>query len=49
MHQFTGSSKVAEHLMQVTQGKLRIEDAGFDWKLLGPDVTDVDYVAYQCD
>ena len=38
MHQFTGSSKVAEHLMTVTQGKLKIEDAGFDWKILGPDV-----------
>lgn len=26
-----------------------MEDAGFDWKILGPDVADVDYVAYQCD
>ncbi len=49
MHQFTGSSKVAEHLMQVLNGKLKIEDAGFDWKVLGPDVHEVDYVAYQCD
>ena len=26
-----------------------LEDAGFDWKILGPDVRDLDYVAYQCD
>jgi 1-pyrroline-5-carboxylate dehydrogenase len=26
-----------------------LEDAGFDWKLLGPDVSDVDYVAWQAD
>ena len=26
-----------------------LEDAGFDWKILGPDVTDFDYVAWQCD
>lgn len=47
--QFTGSSKVAEHLSKVTAGKVKIEDAGFDWKILGPDVANVDYVAWQCD
>jgi hypothetical protein len=26
-----------------------LEDAGFDWKILGPDVSSVDYVAWQCD
>lgn len=26
-----------------------LEDAGFDWKVLGPDVRDMDYVAWQCD
>ena len=26
-----------------------LEDAGFDWKILGPDAEDVDYVAWQCD
>jgi len=26
-----------------------MEDAGFDWKILGPDVADLDYVAWQCD
>mmetsp|Transcript_5784 Transcript_5784/g.12647 ORF Transcript_5784/g.12647 Transcript_5784/m.12647 type:complete len:579 (-) Transcript_5784:182-1918(-) len=47
--QFTGSSSVAERLLEVTKGKVKIEDAGFDWKILGPDVADVDYVAWQCD
>lgn len=47
--QFTGSSKVGELLCQATNGKLRLEDAGFDWKIIGPDVGDVDYVAWQCD
>ena len=26
-----------------------LEDAGFDWKILGPDVAEPDYVAWQCD
>ena len=26
-----------------------LEDAGFDWKILGPDVSDFEYVAWQCD
>jgi len=47
--QFTGSSKVAELLSRETHGKVKIEDAGFDWKIIGPDVGDVDYVAWQCD
>ena len=47
--QFTGSSRVAELLSEQTRGKVKIEDAGFDWKILGPDVGDVDYVAWQCD
>lgn len=47
--QFVGSSKVADHLSVLTKGKVRLEDAGFDWKILGPDVSDVDYVAWQSD
>lgn len=47
--QFTGSSRVAELLLEKTGGKVRIEDAGFDWKILGPDVSDIDYIAWQCD
>ena len=46
---FTGSSTVAEHLSKAFSGKVKIEDAGYDWKILGPDVGDVDYVAWQCD
>ena len=30
----------------MTKGKLKIEDAGFDWKILGPDVDDVEYVSH---
>ena len=47
--QFTGSSRVAEMLLEKTKGKVKIEDAGFDWKILGPDVDHVDHVAWQCD
>ena len=49
--QFTGSSEVAELLATKTRGKVRIEDAGFDWKILGPDASDamLDYVAWQSD
>lgn len=47
--QFTGSSKVGELLAKATHGKVRLEDAGFDWKVMGPDVGDVDYVAWQND
>ena len=31
MTQFTGSSVVAEHLAVKLKGKIKIEDAGFDW------------------
>ena len=49
--QFTGSSGVAEHLADVMNGAVRIEDAGFDWKVIGPDYHPewLDYVAWQCD
>lgn len=47
--QFTGSSRVAEQLAKEFHGKIRIEDAGFDWKVLGPDVRNVERVASQCD
>lgn len=46
---FTGSQKVAEHLAVQLRGKVYLEDAGFDWKILGPDVSDLDHVAWQCD
>jgi len=49
--QFTGSSGVAEHLSELMNGAVRIEDAGFDWKVIGPDYDPdlLDYVAWQCD
>ncbi|KAG2284407.1 hypothetical protein Bca52824_055627 [Brassica carinata] len=46
---FTGSSRVDEKLALDLKGRIRLEDAGFDWKVLGPDVQEVDYVAWVCD
>lgn len=50
---FTGSSRVAERLAKDLHGRIKIEDAGFDWKILGPDAnpsgTDFDFVSYTCD
>ncbi|KAI3429948.1 Aldedh domain-containing protein [Psidium guajava] len=46
---FTGSSRVAEKLATDLKGRIKLEDAGFDWKVLGPDVQEVDYVAWVCD
>ncbi|GLU12327.1 hypothetical protein SLE2022_290150 [Rubroshorea leprosula] len=46
---FTGSSRVAEKLAGDLKGRIKLEDAGFDWKILGPDVQEVDYVAWVCD
>ena len=46
---FTGSRRVAERLAKEHHGRVFLEDAGFDWKILGPDVQDFDYVAWQCD
>lgn len=49
--QFTGSGAVAEHIAGVMQGKVKLEDAGFDWKIIGPDFQPewLDYVAWQCE
>jgi len=49
--QFTGSSSVANHLAAKMKGKIAVEDAGFDWKILGPDCDPctIGWVAYQCD
>jgi len=46
---FTGSQHVAEKLCSDLKGKVKLEDAGFDWKVLGPDPMDVEYVAWQSD
>jgi 1-pyrroline-5-carboxylate dehydrogenase len=49
--QFTGSSAVAESVAATMHGKVRLEDAGFDWKVIGPDYDPdwLDYVAWQSD
>ena len=51
MAQFTGSSMVAERVADTLNGRVRIEDAGFDWKVIGPDFDArwLDYVAWQAD
>ncbi len=49
--QFTGSSSVAERVAETLNGRVRLEDAGFDWKVIGPDFDAdwLDYVAWQSD
>jgi 1-pyrroline-5-carboxylate dehydrogenase len=47
--QFTGSSKVAHKLLEQFKGKVKIEDSGFNWKILGPDVHLPEYVVSQAD
>jgi len=49
--QFTGSSEVAERVAATVNGAVRLEDAGFDWKIVGPDYDErwLDYVAWQSD
>ena len=49
--QFTGSKEVADKIAVETKGKIKIEDAGFDWKIIGPDYDPswIDYIAWQCD
>lgn len=51
MVQFTGSSGVAERTAELFNGRVRLEDAGFDWKIIGPDFRPewLEYVAWQCD
>lgn len=36
-------------MAQKTHGRVRLEDAGFDWKILGPDVSNFDYVSWVSD
>ena len=40
---FTGSSRVADKLAADLKGRIKLEDAGFDWKILGPDVQEVSF------
>jgi len=46
---FTGSQHIAERLTTALKGRVKLEDAGFDWKILGPDVGNLEYVAWQSD
>ena len=48
---FTGSQSVADKLAVDLKGRIKLEDAGFDWKILGPDGPgdEVEFVAWQCD
>lgn len=50
---FTGSSTVGEHLAKTLHGKIKLEDGGYNWKIMGADVpkkqAQIDYVAWQCD
>ena len=48
---FTGSQAVADKLAVDLKGKIKLEDAGFDWKILGPDGPgkELDFIAWQCD
>jgi len=46
---FTGSQAVAEKLTLDLRGRVKLEDAGFDWKILGPDPSEVEYVVWQSD
>lgn len=49
--QITGGSNTAHQLLGLTGGRCRIEDAGFNWKLLGPNFTPhiIDEAADTCD
>ena len=38
---------MAEKLTADLRGRVKLEDAGFDWKILGPDPDEVDYVVWQ--
>ena len=48
---FTGSKRVAERLAAALHGRVKVEDSGFDWKIIGPDVPPEagPYVAWVCD
>eukprot|EP00040_Diaphanoeca_grandis_P031280 m.186797 g.186797 ORF g.186797 m.186797 type:complete len:574 (-) comp32282_c1_seq1:512-2233(-) len=51
MTMFTGSQGVAEKLCADLKGRIKLEDAGFNWKILGPDIRDdiYEYVVWQSD
>ena len=42
-------SPVLQSLAKLLHGRIKLEDAGFDWKILGPDVLEPEYVAWVAD
>ncbi|GFZ17697.1 ribophorin II (RPN2) family protein [Actinidia rufa] len=46
---FINSDGKTMNKLLLEDGCIKLEDAGFDWKILGPDVEQVDYVAWVCD
>ena len=42
MCRFTGRQAVAEKLTLDLRGRVKLADAGYDWKILGPDVSATD-------
>lgn len=49
MTHFTGSSKVANKLINLLDGKVWFEDSGYNFKILGPDVGNIDFVSMTSD
>jgi len=49
--QFTGSTRVAKEILHIMDGRAKVEDSGFNWKILGPDYRKeyLNYVAWQSD
>jgi len=51
---FTGSQHIAEKLAVDLKGKVKLEDAGFDWKIFGPDAPavgspELEFAVWQAD
>ncbi|KAI7729107.1 hypothetical protein M8C21_003290 [Ambrosia artemisiifolia] len=46
---FTGSSRIADKLAYDLNGQIKLEDAGFDRKFMGPDVHEVDHMSWVYD
>ena len=46
MTHFMGSSRISDKLAYDLNGRIKLEDAGFDWKILGTDVQEVQYFLY---
>ena len=44
---FIRGADTADRLVDITRGKVKIEDAGFNPTIIGPDVQHVDHVAAQ--